>query len=307
MDTKSYFKVGLFVILGLLLIVTGIIVFGAGKFLKKKIIIESYFNQSVQGLEIGAPLKFQGVQIGNVREIGFVFNDYDTQLSYVLVRSEIFPDKIGRLKQRENIDLVVKELIERGYPAYKGSEEKDTLQSIIDADIGKGARIELSSQGITGVGFLNIVFVDPEQNPPLVIDWTPYDIYIPSKPGTITLLTKAIEDVSRALIDINFKKLGKNLNIAVANLSKVNFKEMEDKLQNVLSTMEQTVSTLNKTTKDIRRFGLSEQTEIQSIIRDIRGISTDLNEMLNTGKQDPAWILFGDPPPRINFGDTKSE
>ena len=86
-----------------------------------------------------------------------------------------------------------------------------------------------------------------------------------------------------------------------------NFKEMDKKLQKVLSTMEQTVSTLNNTTKDIRRFGLSEQTEIQSIIRDIRGISTDLNEMLNTGKQDPAWILFGDPPPRINFGDTKSE
>ena len=121
------------------------------------------------------------------------------------------------------------------------------------------------------------------------------------------MLTKAIEDVSRALIDINFKELGKNLNKAVANLSKVNFKEMDQKLQKVLSTMEQTVSTLNNTTKDIRRFGLSEQTEIQSIIRDIRGISTDLNEMLNTGKQDPAWILFGDPPPRINFGDNKSE
>ena len=62
MNSKSYFKVGLFVILGLMTIVTGVIVFGAGKFLKKKIIIESYFNQSVQGLEVGAPLKFQGVQ-----------------------------------------------------------------------------------------------------------------------------------------------------------------------------------------------------------------------------------------------------
>ena len=73
MKSKSYFRFGLFVILGLLLIVTAVIVFGAGKFLKKKIIIESYFDQSVQGLEVGAPLKFQGVQIGNVREIGFVF------------------------------------------------------------------------------------------------------------------------------------------------------------------------------------------------------------------------------------------
>lgn len=307
MNSKSYFKVGLFVILGLLLIVTGVIVFGAGKFLKKKIVIESYFDQSVQGLEVGAPLKFQGVQVGNVSEIGFVFNDYDTGLNYVLVRSEIFPDKIGSLKHRDNMDLVVKQLIERGYPVFRGGDEKDTLQSIIEDDIQKGMRIELSSQGVTGVGFLNIVFVDPEQFQPLVIDWTPYDIYIPSKPGTITLLTKAIEDVSKALIEIDFKELGKNLNKTVANLSKVNFKEMDTKLQKVLLTMEQTVGTLNNTTKDIRRFGLSEQSEIQSIIRDIRGISTDLNEMLNVGKQDPAWLLFGEPPPKINFGDKKSE
>lgn len=307
MNSKSYFKVGLFVILGLLLIVTGVIVFGAGKFLKKKIVIESYFDQSVQGLEVGAPLKFQGVQVGNVSEIGFVFNDYDTGLNYVLVRSEIFPDKIGSLKHRDNMDLVVKQLIERGYPVFRGGDEKDTLQSIIEDDIQKGMRIELSSQGVTGVGFLNIVFVDPEQFQPLVIDWTPYDIYIPSKPGTITLLTKAIEDVSKALIEIDFKELGKNLNKTVANLSKVNFKEMDKKLQKVLLTMEQTVGTLNNTTKDIRRFGLSEQSEIQSIIRDIRGISTDLNEMLNVGKQDPAWLLFGEPPPKINFGDKKSE
>jgi len=307
MNSKSYFKVGLFVIIGVLLIVAGVIVFGAGKFFKKKIIIESYFDQSVQGLEVGAPLKFQGVQVGNVSEIGFVFNDYDTGLNYVLVRSEIFPDKMGSLKYRENMDIVVKQLIERGYPVFRGGDETDTLQAIIEDDIGKGMRIELSSQGVTGVGFLNIVFVDPEQYQPLVIDWTPFDTYIPSKPGTITLLTKAIEDVSRALIDIDFKELGKNMNKIIANLSKVNFKEMDAKLQQVLKTMEQTVATLNNTTKDIRRFGLSEQTEIQAIIRDVRGISTDLNELLNTGKKDPAWLLFGEPPPKINFGDNKSE
>ena len=309
MNPKSYFKVGIFVIIGAVLIVTGIIVFGAGKFLKEKIVIESYFDQSVQGLEVGAALKFQGVKVGNVSEIGFVFNDYDTDLNYVLVRSEIFPDKVGSLKNRENMDLVVKKLMDRGYPVsvFVGGDEKDALQSIIEEDINKGMRIELSSQGITGVGFLNIVFVDPEQYQPIVIDWTPYDIYIPSKPGVITLLTKAIEDVSRALIDIDFKELGKNMNKIIANLSKVNFKEMDAKLQQVLKTMEQTVATLNNTTKDIRRFGLSEQTEIQAIIRDVRGISTDLNELLNTGKKDPAWLLFGEPPPKINFGDNKSE
>jgi len=307
MNPKSYFKVGIFVIIGAVLIVTGIIVFGAGKFLKEKIVIESYFDQSVQGLEVGAALKFQGVKVGNVSEIGFVFNDYDTDLNYVLVRSEIFPDKVGSLKNRENMDLVVKKLMDRGYPVsvFVGGNDKDALQSIIEEDINKGMRIELSSQGITGVGFLNIVFVDPEQYQPIVIDWTPFDIYIPSKPGVITLLTKAIEDVSRALIDIDFKKLGKNMNKIIANLSKVNFSKLDEKLQDILNEMNQTVETLNNTTRDMRRFGLSQQTEIESIIGDIKSISSDLNQLLNTGKQDPAWLIFGEPPPRLNYGEEK--
>ena len=285
MKSKTYFKVGIFVILGALLIVIAIVLFGAGKFFREKIIVETYFDQSVQGLDVGAPLKIQGVQVGNVSEIGFVFNDYNTDLTYVLVRAEAFPEQIGRL--RNNVDL----------------DDEDAVQSMIKEDIDKGMRIELSSQGVTGVAFLNVVFVDPEQYEPLIIDWTPEDLYIPSKPGTITLITKALEDISKALSEINFKQLGENLNKVVANLSEVNFAEMNDKLQQVLNEMEQTVETLNESTQDIRRFGLAQQGDIESIIKDIKIISEDIRQVLNTGKQDPAWLIFGDPPPRVNPGE----
>ena len=286
MRSKTYFKVGIFVILGALLVVIAIVLFGAGKFFREKIIIETYFNQSVQGLDVGAPLKIQGVQVGNVREIAFVFNDYSTDLTYVLVRAEAFPEKIGRLRNNVNI-----------------YDDKEALQSLIKEDIDKGMRIELSSQGVTGVAFLNVVFVDPAQYEPLIIDWTPEDLYIPSKPGTITLITKAVEDISKALSEINFQELGKNLNKVVKNLSEVNFAEMNDKLQEVLDEMDQTVETLNQSTQDIRRFGLAQQGDIQSIIKDIQIISDDIRQVLNTGKQDPAWLIFGEPPPRTNPGE----
>ena len=285
MKSKTYFKVGIFVILGFLLIVFAIVLFGAGKFFREKIVIETYFNQSVQGLDVGAPLKIQGVQVGNVSEIGFVFNDYSTDLPYVLVRAEAFPEQIGRL--RNEVDL----------------DDEDAVRSMLKEDIDKGMRIELSSQGVTGVAFLNVVFVDPEQYEPLVIDWNPDDIYIPSKPGTITLLTKAIEDVSKALSEINFKELGENLNKLILNLSEINFADMDRKLQEVLDEMDQTVETLNQSTQDIRRFGLAQQGDIQLIIKDIKIISEDIRQILNTGKQDPAWLIFGEPPPRTNPGE----
>ncbi len=66
-----------------------IIFFGGGKFFEQKVTVETYFDQSVQGLSVGSSLEFQGVQIGNVSSIGFVFNEYKTNKQYVLVRAQI--------------------------------------------------------------------------------------------------------------------------------------------------------------------------------------------------------------------------
>ena len=69
----NYFKIGLFVIAGTLVLAIAIIIFGGGKYFEETYILETYFEQSVQGLDVGAPIKFQGVQVGNISEIGFVF------------------------------------------------------------------------------------------------------------------------------------------------------------------------------------------------------------------------------------------
>ena len=101
MKKPNYFKIGLFVIAATLLLAAAIIIFGGGKFFEKKTTIETYFDQSVQGLNVGASLEFQGVQIGNVSYIGFVFNEYHTKKTYVLVRAEIYLDKVaGEGKKR---------------------------------------------------------------------------------------------------------------------------------------------------------------------------------------------------------------
>ena len=49
-----YFKIGLFVVGAIALAVIGIIVLGAGKWLERSTMVETYFFESVQGLEIAA-------------------------------------------------------------------------------------------------------------------------------------------------------------------------------------------------------------------------------------------------------------
>lgn len=66
---SSPFLIGLFVLLGSAIMVGTIIWLGANQFLKERNYYVSYFNQSIQGLDVGSPVKYQGVNCGNINEI----------------------------------------------------------------------------------------------------------------------------------------------------------------------------------------------------------------------------------------------
>ncbi len=63
------FKVGLFLIVGFLL-ATGVLIWlGASRFLVEQHTYVTYFSESVQGLDVGSPVKYQGVPVGNVTAV----------------------------------------------------------------------------------------------------------------------------------------------------------------------------------------------------------------------------------------------
>ncbi len=61
--------IGTFVLGALVLIVAGVVIFGGGKFFKKTVKFVMFFNGSVKGLQVGAPVTFRGVKIGEVTDI----------------------------------------------------------------------------------------------------------------------------------------------------------------------------------------------------------------------------------------------
>jgi len=69
MKTSRYFKLGLFILIGAGLIGAAVIVLGAGRLLEKQIAVETLFDESVDGLEVGSPVKYRGVQIGRVTSL----------------------------------------------------------------------------------------------------------------------------------------------------------------------------------------------------------------------------------------------
>ena len=190
-ERTRYFKVGLFVVSATIIAIIGIIVLGAGALFRKKVLVESYFTESVQGLEVGSPIKFRGVRIGEVEEIALAAKEYPTDSKYVLVRARLYPVTF-RLK--------------KGIMAF----------SDLKKEVEKGLRVRLSFHGLTGSAFMETDYLEPADNPPLIVDWDPQYLYIPSTQSTITRVGVAVDRIMRRLEKTNIEEITKNLSQSLA-------------------------------------------------------------------------------------------
>ncbi len=223
----NYFKLGLFVIGAIAAGIVVLLIIGSGRWFQKRILIETYFNESVQGLDIGSKLKVRGVAIGEVTRIGFTYNRYqlDRPMSdrarFVMVEAQIEPRLLGgRAGAGDLTD-----------PASAAQE------------VERGLRVRLAPQGITGTSYLEIDYFDPP--PPLLqIDWTPDNIYIPSTRSTVTALVNAATEIVDRLHKLDIEGTLANLNKLMvttnARIEAVDAKTISDRTTRVLAKMETT-------------------------------------------------------------------
>src|SRR5215471_14808712 len=68
-EGKRHYRLGLFVTVSIIAIAVLLFVLGGRKLFQPTLTFETYFNESVAGLEIGAPLRYRGVPMGQVSEI----------------------------------------------------------------------------------------------------------------------------------------------------------------------------------------------------------------------------------------------
>ena len=163
----TYLRVGLLMLAGLGLLVGAALFFGGSR-IRHRQGYETYFRDSVQGLDVGAPVKYRGVSIGAVTEIGLTSAEYgagradlaDPAFRAVIVRFAIDTARLG-------------EVWDAGRVA------------------GQGLRARVAPQGLTGASYVELNFTDASAYPPLVVPWTPSAGYIPSMPGTIAQVTDA--------------------------------------------------------------------------------------------------------------------
>ena len=255
----NYFKLGLFVIGAVIAGVLLLVVIGSGRWFAPKLTIETYFNESVQGLEVGSKLKYRGVAIGEVTRIGFTYNRYQldkpmTQRSrFILVEAQIEPKLLG------------------GRVATGDLTSPDNAK----LEVQRGLRIRLAPQGITGTSYLEIDYVDPP--PPLLdIDWVPYNVYIPSAKSTVSTFVNAAEEIIDRLhkLDIESALVNMNRLMITTNerLAAIDTRSLSDRTIRVLGKAEAALDGVN--TKKLSDDALA-------LMGELRASNVELKKLLS--------------------------
>jgi paraquat-inducible protein B len=128
-------RIGLFVVGAVVLAITAVAVFGSGSFFSNKKYYVMFFDGTVKGLNVGAPVMFQGVRIGSVRDISLILN-VDAMTVKVPVVVELQTDKVKRVggSDTDETDEYVSKLIEKGLRAQLQLQSFVTGQLMIAID-----------------------------------------------------------------------------------------------------------------------------------------------------------------------------
>ena len=253
----NYFKLGLFVIGAAVAGIAVLVIIGTGRWFTPRVTMETYFNESVQGLDIGSKMKYRGVVIGEVTRISFTYVKYelDKQMGerkrYVLVEAQLEPRLVGG---KASADIAS--------PETTGVE------------VERGLRVRLAPQGITGTNYLEVDYLDPG-TPVLPIDWVPEFIYIPSAPSTVTTFVNAATEIVDRLHRLDIEGMVNNLNKLLLTADKTLGSLDTGRLQ---ARTEQTLGKLDSTLDQIQAKKLSQ--EAQQLIADLRQTNSELKSTL---------------------------
>jgi paraquat-inducible protein B len=141
--------IGAFVVVALALGVAAIVVFGSGKFFVKKEEYVAYFQGSVKGLNVGAPVVFRGVKIGQVTKI-MLYADRRDMTVQIPVLLQVDPRNFQEMgPPQENRREYLERVIKSGLRAQLQMQSLVTGQLMINVDFypDKPARL-LGDKGL---------------------------------------------------------------------------------------------------------------------------------------------------------------
>jgi paraquat-inducible protein B len=211
-------SIGLFIVAGVALGVTGLLLFSTSKFFSTTRDVIVYFNDSLNGLNEGAPVKLRGVTIGSVKRVMVRFNQANNDYTMPVI-----------LQLEEK--LVRERLGDRSGQTF--------LQRTTEERIKSGLRASLQTESlVTGVLYVDCRF-NPNAPPPVFHQLTKIYPEWPTEPTQIQQLFNNLASLDIKSLQTNLTGLITRLDQTVGELKMA---EISRGLTNLLASVDRLIN-----------------------------------------------------------------
>jgi len=275
--------IGVFVVLSLILFMMGIILFGGAKFFEKERLVIAYFDDSLKGLSVGAPVTYRGVSIGQVKEIQLQIIENGSNEHKVII-----PILIA-LKGGQN-------LVIQG-PTIQGEQEVDVF---LESMCKQGLRAKLKTISlVTGKRYIDLAMY--KDSVPVYRETRGEYFEIPTLPSDMLQAQKIIENMdfeklyNKVLgtfeaLDTLGKSLSSSLTadkteqlmddlLRVSTTLNTLLEQVDTRLDPILGKVDSGISNINTTISHADQFITSLDNTIQPVAADF---SKSLQNLDNT-------------------------
>ena len=249
--------IGGFVVGALILVIAGVLVFGSGEFFKKTNTFVLYFESSVSGLYVGAPVVFRGVKIGSVKSITLHAN-LKTLKAEIPVIIEIQQDKIQISEGLREPNRNLSKFIEKGLKAQLTVENLVTGNLMIELDFYPDKPVRVV-KNITEYPEIPTIPTAFEQ--------------ITKKLKTLPIeeifnkLTSAIDGIHKIVNSPQIKEILNTIQVAVADARRL-VQNADKQIDPLLTNAQGVLGDARKLLKDVNRQIKALSSEIRVTVRD---------------------------------------
>lgn len=289
---------GAFVLGALALAVGAIVAIGGGLLFHPTFQAIVYFDQSVVGLKVGAPVKFRGIQIGRVDKIR------------INLKTAVFDPTNVRIPVFLEFDEET--MTEQGVPVMD-FDDPNEVRKLVDL----GLRAELATESlVTGVRYIALD-VKPDTPYALVADPDVQLPEIPSIRGSFEQLPEKVNHLLTKLEAVDIEKLATDLDDTLADTRML---LRSPDLRRALSGVDELVANLNRTVGELRNIAHNlspatsavEQTassartlfspegalatQLDATLREMRAAASSLRRLSDQISRDPGSLVRGGRP-----------
>ena len=245
--------VGAFVLGAVALAIAAVVILGSGRLFTPEHLFVAFFRSDVNGLKVGARVKFHGVEIGSVKAIllslGTPKQNQQAQTAARQFRIPVI------------IDLETKKLIRRG--AVGNLDDPARIAQAIK----RGLRAQLSVESLlTGLLYIDLDF---RPDTPAVF-YMGADSPYPEIPTVPTKLEQAATTLSKMMVElqkVNFEELVKSLtDTAVAISALAN----SPKIQTAIDSLHLAAQSMRQASTSVNHLAASIDREIGPMGKDLR-------------------------------------